>query len=80
MAEHNTHQTPTPTCPHCGYAMTHEDMLDAPGHDLFELAVNGEEVTTQCLRCDQEYVVQGGYRPHYTSGFCAEQLLDAEVG
>ncbi len=77
MAEHNTHRTPTPTCPHCGYAMTHEDMITSE-HDLFGLAPLEDEATLQCPGCDLEYVVQGGYRPHYTSVFCEEQLLDTE--
>lgn len=32
-----THQTPTPVCPHCGYAMDYDDML-IPDANLFDAA------------------------------------------
>lgn len=68
------HKTPTPTCPHCGHAMTIDDMLDCQQPDLFALAPMEEKACITCPVCDLEYWVQGGYTTHYTTAF-AEELL-----
>jgi len=73
------YQQPTPTCPHCGYAMTDDDMVIEPEHDLVELAINGDKTTIWCLSCGQQYALQGGYYPRYTSDFCAEDQ-QVEIG
>lgn len=69
----NTYQRPHPTCPHCGHEMDHDEMS---GHDadLYAAAPNEERVAVQCPRCDQEYWIQGGYKPTYTSAFSEEEL------
>ena len=72
----DTHQQPTPTCPHCGHAMDHDDMLSTvnPGVDLFALAPREDTECITCPSCDQDYWVHGGYRPHYTTAFSQEEL------
>jgi len=75
MDKHDTFQTPRPKCPHCGYEMNTDDMLDSDcEEDLFALAPNEESAAVTCPQCDKEYAVQGGYRPHYTSAFSLEEL------
>lgn len=54
-------------CPHCGYELTYDDMSNASKADLYALAPNEDTAEVVCPQCDEEYVVQGGYRPHYTS-------------
>ncbi len=66
MSEHKTFQTRKPTCPHCGHAMTDDEMLQDPG-DLYRLPWLEGTGSTTCPKCDQTYHVQGGYIPHYTS-------------
>lgn len=72
----DTHQQPTPTCPHCGHVMDHDDMLSTvnPGVDLFALAPQEGTECITCPRCDQDFWVKGGYRPHYTTAFSEEEL------
>ena len=55
--------------------MNTDDMLDSEcEEDLFALAPNEERAVVTCPKCDKEYAVQGGYRPHYTSAFSLEEL------
>ena len=49
-------------CPHCQHKLDTNE---------------GREAMT-CPACDQEFWVQGGYIPHYTTAF-AEELLDEEL-
>lgn len=76
--EHETYKTPAPVCPHCGHAMTHDDMSAAPTgscqQNLFDIAPAEEIVPTKCPLCDGGFWVQGGYRPHYTTAFAEEEL------
>ena len=69
----NTFQQRTPTCPHCGYAMDHDDMVDA-ADDVFEAAVNEQRLPVLCPSCDAQYWLRGGYSPHYTTAFSEEEL------
>lgn len=71
VSEH--HQTLTPTCPHCDHAMEFEEMT-LNNQDLFTAAPKEESLCIQCPSCDQDYWIQGGYTPHYTSAV-AEELL-----
>lgn len=71
MAE--TFQQRTPTCPHCGYAMDDDDMVDADD-DLFAAAVDEQRLPATCPSCDAQYWLLGGYRPHYTTAFSEEEL------
>jgi hypothetical protein len=63
----------SPTCPHCGYELTLDDMV---GHDpdLFDLAHTEDQASVECPSCDQPFWVQGGYTPYYTSAFAEEDL------
>ncbi len=77
MSEHNTFQTPSPTCPHCGHELDDDEMLYGKPtceEDLYALAPNEGSAVVQCPRCDQEYAVQGGYKPYYTSAFSLDEL------
>jgi hypothetical protein len=48
-------------------------LLDADG-DLFGAAPNEERLPDTCPVCNQEYWIQGGYAPKYTSAFSEEEL------
>lgn len=76
MAEHQVFETPLPTCPHCGYALDHDDMASGFGsmNDLYAIAPQEETAVIHCPQCDQEYAVRGGYKPHYTSAFSLDEL------
>lgn len=77
MSEHKTFQTAHPTCPHCGHELDHDEMLYGKPtceEDLYALAPNEGSTVVQCPRCDQQYAVQGGYKPHYTSAFSLDEL------
>jgi len=77
MNTHNTFQTPYPTCPHCGHQLDDDEMQYGKPtceDDLYALAPTEGTTTIECPRCDKEYVVKGGYRPHYTSAFSFEEL------
>lgn len=68
---------PTPTRPHCDHAMDNDEMLYGKptcDEDLFALAPDEGRAVITCPAYDQEYWVQGGYQPHYTSA-PAEELL-----
>ena len=69
----NTFQQRTPTCPNCGYAMDHDDMVNT-ADDFFEAAVNEQRLPVTCPSCDAQYWLQGGYSPHYTTAFSEEEL------
>jgi len=73
---------PAPTCPHCEYVMTSDDMVDGStsfaDDDLFALAVDENRTVVACPSCDAAYWVKGGYTPFYTSAV-SEELLD-ELG
>lgn len=73
---HNTFQTAHPTCPHCGYELNNDDMVDheTSEADLYALAPDEGTAVVKCPQCDKEYAVQGGYRPHYTSAFSEDEL------
>lgn len=70
----DTFQTDRPTCPNCGYMLTHDDMIDSQDDDLFAIAPNEERAAIKCPQCDAEFWVKGGYTPHYTSAFAEEEL------
>jgi len=57
-------KTQTPTCPHCGYAMTDDDMLCNPD-DLYWIAPNESEEDVSCPKCKKDYTCVGGYVPFY---------------
>lgn len=68
---------PHPTCPHCGHEMDDDEMQYGPptcSEDLYALAPNEGTAAIECPACDTQYVVQGGYTPHYTSAFSYEEL------
>lgn len=65
------------TCPHCQHKLDTDEML-ALDFDAFALAPNEGREAMTCPACDQEFWVQGGYIPHYTTAF-AEELLDEEL-
>ena len=67
------YQQHTPTCPHCGHAMTYDEMI-AASVDLFGLVPREESEAIECPVCDKEFWVKGGYNPHYTSAFSYEEL------
>lgn len=69
----DTVQQRTPTCPHCGYAMDYDDMVDT-ADDVFEAAVSEQRLPVTCPSCDAQYWLQGGYSPHYTTAFSEEEL------
>lgn len=71
--EHDTRNTFKPTCPHCGYILSDDDM-HASDEDLWALPVREERTCIDCPNCDAEYWVQGSYAPQYTSAFSEEQL------
>lgn len=76
--QYRTYEQPTPTCPHCGYVMSCDDMVRMAHTplepDLFGLAVREEREAVTCPSCDTEYWVQGGYKPHYTTAFAEGEL------
>ena len=77
MQEIDLYQRSSPTCPHCGYSLNHDDMQDdktSDCEDLYALATDEDRAVVVCPKCDAEYWVLGGYRPHYTSAF-SEELL-----
>lgn len=74
MEKYSTFETAHPTCPHCGYELDHEDMLSVSDDDLYALAPSEGSAAVRCPKCDNEYAVQGGYTPHYTSAFSLDEL------
>jgi endogenous inhibitor of DNA gyrase (YacG/DUF329 family) len=74
------YKTPTtaPTCPHCGHALTFDEMIFSGAisgeEDLTAIAPACEHAIVKCPVCDKEYAVLGGYTPHYTSAFTLEEL------
>ena len=74
--EHNTYQTPYPTCPHCGHQLNDDEMYcsEVSDADLWALPSREERTTIVCPSCDTEYWVEGSYIPHYTSAFSEEEL------
>ncbi len=76
MSKHDTFQTPHPTCPHCGYELNNDDMMDGSisDDDLYAIVPDEGSATVNCPQCYAEYAVQGGYRPHYTSAFSLDEL------
>lgn len=69
----DTFQQRTPTCPHCGYAMDVDDMVDM-AEDVFAAAVEEQRLPVTCPSCDAQYWLKGGYSPHYTTAFSEEEL------
>jgi predicted RNA-binding Zn-ribbon protein involved in translation (DUF1610 family) len=75
MSKHDTFQTAHPTCPHCGYELDDDDMQSHfSDDDLYALAPDEGAAVVRCPQCDNEYAVQGGYKPHYTSAFSLDEL------
>ena len=75
MDKHETFETARPKCPHCGYELDDDDMLGGMSdEDLYALAPGEGSAVVKCPQCDNEYAVQGGYRPHYTSAFSLDEL------
>jgi len=82
MSEINTHDRPEPTCPHCGHAMTDDEMSgnryvegDA-GDDLWALAPQEGRTKVVCpsVLCEKQYFVRGGYTPKYTASINEDDL------
>lgn len=69
---------PTPTCPHCGYAMTTDDMASFDEVNLFEIAPFEDVVGVDCPSCDKPYWVKGGFTPSYVSAFTEDQVMEIE--
>lgn len=42
--------------------------------DIFALAPDEACAVVMCPRCDKEYAVRGGFKPHYTSAFTLDEL------
>lgn len=82
MSEHNTYERLSPTCPHCGHAMTDDEMCSnsylkgSDGDDLWALAPHEGRTHVICpsLSCGKGYYVQGGYTPKYTSAIDEDEL------
>ena len=77
MSTHDVFRKSTPTCPHCGHAMDMDEMCYGTptcDEDLFALATDEGRTVVECPRCDQQYWVQGGFAPQYTSAFAEEEL------
>ena len=75
MIVHNN--TLTPKCPHCGHEMNNDEMCYGKPTcevDLFALAPKEDRAVIECPACGQQYWVQGGYVPQYTSAFAEEGL------
>lgn len=64
-------------CPHCLHKFDKDDM-DSCSVDLLDLAHSEGTAEIECPICDQEFVVRGGYTPHYSSAF-AQELLDHDL-
>jgi uncharacterized protein with PIN domain len=73
MSEFETQMQPMPTCPHCGYALDSDDMHSQDA-DLWAAAPKESREIVKCPQCDNEYWIQGGYIPSYTSAFSEEEL------
>ncbi len=74
---HDTYQKPFPTCPHCGHQMDNDEMQYGKPtceEDLYALAPNEGHAVIKCPLCDKQYVVLGGYAPHYTSFFSMDEI------
>lgn len=70
-----TYRTPTPVCPHCGYAMDHEDMNSCESSEyLPDIAPTEQTASAQCPICEANFWIRGGYTPHYTTAFAEEEL------
>ena len=77
LSTHDTVNTLSPTCPHCGHEMDSDEMnygKPTCDEDLWALAPNEGRAVIECPACDQQYWVQGGYRPQYTSAFSEDEL------
>lgn len=66
-------EKPAVTCPHCEHNFTHDEMNEC-STDLWALAPREETAAIECPICDQEFFVQGSYKPLYTTAI-AEELL-----
>ncbi|MBN3822313.1 hypothetical protein G3O00_01600 [Burkholderia sp. Ac-20384] len=73
---------PSIVCPHCGHAMTDDEMcsnsyLDgSDGDDLYGIAPNEERTHVVCpsALCGKGYYVQGHYLPQYTTAIDEDDL------
>jgi hypothetical protein len=82
MSKINTHERPEPTCPHCGHAITDDEMSGNrytpgdDGDDLWGLAPKEERTKVVCpaALCRRSYYVRGGYTPKYTSAINEDDL------
>ena len=76
MEQHETFQRRAPTCPHCGHELNDDEMQmsEASDADLYALPPNEEGAAITCPACDEEYWVEGGYAPYYTSAFAEDEL------
>jgi hypothetical protein len=67
----DTDNQSAPTCPHCGHALTDDEMHAGgeDGADLWALAPNEGRTAVECpnVLCGITYHVQGSYAPLYTS-------------
>jgi uncharacterized protein with PIN domain len=64
----------TPTCPHCNYSMTINEMVDYHATDLFAMAPDEGRDEVTCPACDKTYWVQGYYKPIYKSAIDEDDL------
>lgn len=77
MSDFDTFERKRPTCPHCGHMLDEDEMnygKPTCDEDLWALAPEEGRAVVECPACDQQYWVQGGYRPQYTSAFSEEEL------
>ena len=67
------YKQPYPVCPHCQHAMDDDDM-SCLAVDMWALASEEDTCVINCMSCDKDFWVKGGYTPFYTTAF-AEELL-----
>lgn len=69
------HRTPSPICPHCEHKFNSDEMtMDYHEICLFGLAHAEDRAAIKCPVCDQEFWIQGGWNPEYTSVLAEEDL------
>jgi uncharacterized Zn-finger protein len=67
-------EKPDVVCPHCDHEYTADEMNECEV-DLWALAPNEDSAELKCPVCDQEFYVQGGYKPLFTTAFCEDELF-----
>ncbi len=67
------HKTAAVTCPHCNHVFTDDDCHRCDT-DIWALAPDEETAELQCPSCQQQFWVQGGFRPQYTTAISKDDL------